>query len=260
MIDKENHEYYKIIAQGNQDYLSNVAVDNVIFGYHEKELKVLLLRNPNLAPWMLAGGYIKKTESAEDAAARVAKERTGLDNLFLQQFKVFSTPGRNLDPHLTPELLSDLTGQKIDENHWMLAPAISISFYTLTEFSKVVTDTSYIEEECKWWDVNQLPDLIQDHNQIISEALKALRLHIYYYPIGLELLPEKFTLPEIYNLYQTILGKQIDNRNFTRKLLSLGIITKLNEVKNETRHRPPILYTFNRDVYANTLDEGVFIF
>lgn len=259
MIDK-THESYKIIAEGNQNYLSNLAVDNVIFGYHEKELKVLLLRNPNLSPWMLAGGYIKKTESAEDAADRVAKERTGLDDLFLQQFKVFSTPGRNLDPHLTPELLSKLAGKKIDENHWMFAPVVSIAFYTLTEFSKVVTDGSYHDEECKWWDVNTLPELFQDHKQIIIEALKALRLHIYHYPIGYELLPEKFTLPEIYNLYQAILGKQIDDRNFTRKLMSLGIITKLNEVKNSTGHRPPILYIFNKEIYNQALEDGIFIF
>jgi len=259
MIDK-NHEFYKIVAEGNHDYLSSLAVDNVIFGYHEKELKVLLLRNPNFSPWMLAGGYIKKTESAEDAATRVAKERTGLDNLFLQQFKVFSNPGRNLDPHVTPEILSKLAGKTIDENHWMFAPIISVAFYTLTEFSKVATDTSYMGEESKWWDVNHLPDLFQDHKQIITEALKALRLHIYHYPIGFELLPEKFTLPEIYNLYQTILGKQIDDRNFTRKLTSLGIITKLNEVKGETGHRPPNLYTFNKDVYKNALEEGIFIF
>ncbi|MBS1521369.1 MAG: NUDIX hydrolase [Bacteroidetes bacterium] len=258
MIDK-SHESYRIITEGNQDYLSNLAVDNVIFGYHGKELKVLLLKNPAISTWMLAGGYIKKTESAENAAARVAKERTGLDNLFLQQFKVFSTPGRNQTPELTPEILSDLTGVKIDENHWMFSPIVSISFYTLTEFSKVKVDTSYMGEECKWWDVQTLPDLFQDHRQIIAEALKALRLHIYHYPIGYELLPEKFTLPEIHNLYQAILGKQLDDRNFTRKLMSLGIIIKLDEVKT-SNHRPPNLYTFNKATYDQALEEGIFIF
>ena len=257
MIDK-NHESYKIVAAGTADYLSNLAVDNVIFGYHEKELKVLLLRNTHFPVWMLAGGYIKKTESAEEAAARVARQRTGLDNLFLQQFKVFSTPGRNLDPHITPEVLSELSGKKIDESHWMFAPVVSVSFYTLTEFSKVVVDGSYLEEECRWWDLDVLPDMFQDHKQIIGEALKALRLHIYHFPIGYELLPEKFTLPEIHNLYQTILGKKMDDRNFTRKLMSLGIITKLDEVKKGGR-RPPNLYVFNKDVYQKALEEGIFI-
>lgn len=259
-MTNQEEELFEFFTKGSKKYLSNMAVDNVIFGYHEKELKVLLVLNPNFPVWMLPGGYIKSSESAEDATARVAKERTGLDNLFLQQFKVFSKPGRNLDSHVTPEVLSRLWGVAIDENHWMFGPVISISFYTLTEFSKVITGSSYSGEECKWWDVESLPEMYQDHKQIIDEALKALRLHIYHYPIGYELLPEKFTLPEIHNLYETILGKQIDDRNFTRKLLSLGLVVKTNEIKKDGARRPPNLYVFNKDLYTNALQEGIFIF
>jgi 8-oxo-dGTP diphosphatase len=259
MTDSEK-ELFEFYTKGSKKYLSNMAVDNVIFGYHEKELKVLLVLSQHFPVWMLPGGYIKSSESAEDATARVARERTGLDNLFLQQFKVFSTPGRNLDPHVTPEVLSKLWGQKVDQSHWMFGPVISISFYTLTEFSKVNTDSSYPGEKCQWWDIGSLPEMFQDHKQIISEALKALRLHIYHYPIGYELLPEKFTLPEIRALYESILGKQLDDRNFTRKLMSLNLIKKVNEIKTGVGHRPPNLYTFNMDVYRNALEEGIFIF
>jgi 8-oxo-dGTP diphosphatase len=259
MTDSEK-ELFEFITKGSKKYLNNMAVDNVILGYHEKELKVLLVLNPHFPVWMLPGGYIKSSESAEDATARVARERTGLDNLFLQQFKVFSTPGRNQDPHFTPQVLSQIWGQEVDESHWMFGPVISISSYTLTEFSKVNVNSSYPGEKCQWWNIDSVPGMFQDHNQIISEALKALRLHIYHYPIGYELLPEKFTLPEIRVLYETILGKQLDDRNFTRKLMSLNLIKKVNEVKTVSGHRPPNLYAFNMDVYKEALEVGTFIF
>ena len=258
MIDK-NDELYKLIAISNEDYLNHIAVDNVIFGYHEKELKVLLLKLPYFSPWMLAGGYIRKDESAEAAAARIAKDRTGLDDLYLHQFKVFSEPGRNLDPNITPEIISELSDRKINNSHWLFGRMVSISFYTLTEFSKVDLDGSYLNEECRWWDVDKLPDMFQDHKQIINEALKALRLHIYHYPIGYELLPDKFTLPEIRTLYETILGKQMDDRNFSRKLMSLGIMTKTQEIRKVGGHRSPNLYTFNKEVYQRAIEEGIFI-
>lgn len=258
MIGPDN-EFYDLFVGGNKDYITSISVDNVIFGYHEKQLKVLLMRNPNFPFWMLAGGYLKKTESAEEAAIRVASLRTGLKDLFLQQFKVFSTPGRNLDPHITPEILGRLMGREIDENHWFFDRAISISFYTLTDFSKVVVSGSYLGEECQWWDIKALPLMFMDHKGIIAEALSALRLHIYHYPIGYELLPDKFTLPEIRTLYETILEKELDDRNFSKKLLAAGIIGKLDEIKKIKGHRSPFLYKFNRRVYLDALKAGMLV-
>ncbi|KQB42855.1 NUDIX hydrolase [Flavobacterium daejeonense] len=261
MINKSHKLYdvYEFFTRNNEDYMRNLAVDNVIFGYHEKELKVLLVRNPYISPYMLPGGYIKKTENVETAALRVASQRTGLENLFLKQFKIFSEPGRNKDPHLTPESLSALTGINIDSTHWLFDQIATVGFYTLTEFSKVKIDSNSQEEELYWWDVNELPDLLHDHLQIIKEALQALRNHIYHFPIGLELLPEKFTLPEIRVLYQTILGKEMDDRNFARKLMSQDIIIKLDEVRYTSGHRSPHLYTFNKEAYTKALSQGIFI-
>ncbi|WP_116789503.1 NUDIX hydrolase [Flavobacterium psychrotrophum] len=262
MINKSHKLYhvYEFFTQSNKDYLSNLAVDNVIFGYHEKELKVLLIRNPYIEPWMLPGGYIKKTENVESAAMRVAVQRTGISsNLFLKQFKIFSEPGRNIDPHITPEALTALTGIKFDHTHWLFDQIATVGFYTLTEFSKVVINGNTQDEETCWWDVNNLPALLYDHSQIIAEALEALRNNIYHFPIGLELLPEKFTLPEIRVLYQTILGKEMDDRNFARKLLSQDIIVKLDEVRYTPGHRSPYLYAFNKAAYKSALSEGIFI-
>lgn len=106
---------------------------------------------------------------------------------------------------------------------------VSLGFYTLTEFDLVKPTGEFYIEECQWWDIVNLPPLILDHKEIIEEALKSLRLHLNNYPIGSKLLPEKFTLPEIHSLYETILGKKLDDRNFSKKLLATGIITKLTE-------------------------------
>ena len=134
---------------------------------------------------------------------------------------------------------------------------VSLGFYTLTEFDMVKPTGEYYTEECQWWDIVKLPFLIFDHRLIIEEALKSLRLHIYHYPIGYELLTEKFTLPEITSLYETILEKKLDDRNFSKKLLATGLITKLNERRHIGPHRSPFLYVFNKVKYDEALKNGM---
>lgn len=241
---------------GNE-FLRNVSVDNVIFGYHEKELKVLLQLPFALDKWTVTGGYIKRTESIEEAANRVAFTRTGLDNLYLQQFCSFGNPQRHLDSSFSAEHISKLFGAVVPPDAWIFDYFVSVGFYTLTEFSKVKVTKGEFEAECRWWPVNDLPAMMFDHEMIIKEALKALRLHIAHYPIGYELLEEKFTLPEIHNLYETILEKSLDDRNFAKKLMATGIVTKLNETRKISGHRPPYLYKFNKEKYDEGLKSGV---
>lgn len=249
----------ELLVDGGDIYIQGVAVDNVIFGFHQKELKVLLQRPQAIKKWMLPGGYIKKSETAESAAARVAEQRTGLKDILLQQFKVFSKPDRNKDDLLTAKFLSQISGLKINENNWLLQRFISIAFYTLTDFTKVKTNGSFYMEECRWWDIDDLPVLIHDHNEIIKDALQALRRQLDYLPIGYELLPNKFTLPEMRSLYETILGRELDDRNFSKKFLTAGIIERLNETKEIKGHRPPSLYRFNKKLYMDALREGLVI-
>src|ERR1700761_2590383 len=201
-------------------YLRNVSVDNVIFGYHDKELKVLLQQPIVADKWTVAGGYIRKTETIEEAAANIAFSRTGLKDLFLQQFRAFGTPKRSIDNGFTPESIREATGFELSKDHWIFDYFVSIGFYTLTEFSKVKPQKGPFDAECSWWPVNELPPLLFDHRQIIEAALGALRLHLEHHPIGYELLEEKFTIPEIHALYETILGKPLDDRNLTKKLLA----------------------------------------
>lgn len=254
---KELESFQNEILNGPEHYLRNVSIDNVIFGYHNKQLKVLLQRPQGLSKWTVSGGYIKRTETIEEAAARIAKERTGLKNLYLNQFKAFGSPSRTKDNAISIKTIGKLAGVKIDKNNWMFDYFVSLGFYTLTEFNLVNPTGEFYTEECQWWDIFKLPSLALDHQLIIEEALKALRLDIYQYPIGYELLPEKFTLPEITALYETILGKKLDSRNFSKKLQATGIITKLDEIRYIGPHRSPFLYKFDKVTYDEALKNGM---
>jgi ADP-ribose pyrophosphatase YjhB (NUDIX family) len=251
---KSAHDHF---LNGPEHYLRNVSIDNVIFGYHNKQLKVLLQRPQGISKWTVSGGYIKKTETIEEAAARIAKERTGLKNLYLKQFKAFGSPSRTKDNAISIEAIGRLAGVKIDKDNWMLDYFVSLGFYTLTEFDLVKPTGEFYTEECQWWDIFNLPTLALDHQLILEEALKTLRRDIYQFPLGYELLPEKFTLPEITALYETILGKKLDDRNFSKKLLATGIIIKLNETRHIGPHRSPFLYKFDKITYDEALKHGM---
>lgn len=241
----------------SDELLRNVAVDNVIFGYSDRELKVLLQQPFVLDKWTITGGYIKRTETIQDAAKRVAFERTGLKKLFFEQFRSFGTPARNTDPGFNARHISELSGIDVPEDFWIFDYFVSVAFYSLTEFSRVEVKKGELETDCRWWPVNELPKMMFDHKHIIAEALKSLRLHIAHYPIGYELLPEKFTLPEIHNLYETILGRSLDDRNFSKRLIASGIIVKLDEKRQIGAHRSPFLYKFDKERYDEGLKTGV---
>jgi ADP-ribose pyrophosphatase YjhB (NUDIX family) len=240
-----------------RDYLHNVSIDNVIFGYHGKELKVLLQQPFEAGKWTVTGGYIRRTESIEGAAARIAIARTGLKDLFLQQFRAFGHPRRTAENGFTAAQLSKLTGAEVPPNAWIFDYFVSLAFYTLTEFSKVEVTKSPIEADCAWWPVSDLPPLLFDHAEIIREALVAMRLHIAHFPIGYQLLETKFTLPEIRSLYETILGRPLDDRNFAKKLMATGILVKLEETRKIGAHRSPFLYRFNKAKYEEALKTGI---
>jgi hypothetical protein len=129
----------------------------------------------------------------------------------------------------------------------------------LTEFSKVSLEKGMYEAECQWWAINELPPLMFDHRYLITEALNALRLHIAHFPIGYQLLSEKFTLPEIHSLYETILGKALDSRNFAKKLTATGMVVKLQETRSIGAHRSPFLYKFDKEKYDEGLKSGVLL-
>jgi len=245
-------------TKGYLEYRPNISVDCAIFGYHGGELQLLLVKNKLITKWCLPGGYIKKTESLDEAAARTTAERTGIKNLFLKQFKTFGNPGRNsTNGVLDHKTLFELTGVRIDEKNWLAGETVSVGFYAISDIVQAQPKADMFSDECRWFPVNKLPKLGFDHKEMVSEALHAMHVHLYHYPIGKNLLPEKFTLKEIKQFYEVMSGKTLHITNFPNKLISIGLIEKTNEKRSIGAHRAPTYYKFNDKVYSKALKEGL---
>jgi ADP-ribose pyrophosphatase YjhB (NUDIX family) len=244
-----------ILQTGNERVHPGLSVDCVIFGFHDNQLKVLLLRMKNAVRWSLPGGFVLKEENVDDAASRILQSRTGLENIFLRQFYLFGDMARN-DKALSREVLRQ-RGIEATENHWFVQRFVSVGYYALVNFRTAVPRADEISDACAWWDLADVHDLIIDHNQILSKALETLRQQLNYQPIGYNLLPERFTMPELQRLYETILGKRLDRRNFQRKMLGYGILKRLEERKSGVAHKAPYLYMFNTEKYQSALRDGL---
>jgi ADP-ribose pyrophosphatase YjhB (NUDIX family) len=233
------------LQTASKTFLSHLSVDCVIFGFHENQLKVLLLKWRG-GPWCLPGGFVKKSESLQESAVRTLKERTDLSNIFLQQFHAFGDPLREKGKSNNKEL----------RGSWLQDRFVTIGYYALVEYSKVKPKPDPFSDECRWWDIDSVPELLYDHNDILNKAVEALRIDLYSHPIGYNLLPDKFTMPEFQRLYETILGKSIDRRNFQKKILALKILVRLKERKIGGAHKAPYLFKFDKTKYKQALAEG----
>nr|WP_321357769.1 NUDIX domain-containing protein [uncultured Draconibacterium sp.] len=236
------------------ELLDHISLDCVIFGFHDNELKVLMLRLKHTDAYGLPGGFLKHEETLEQAAERTLKERTGLDNIFLKQFKVFSDPYRDKPKKEDPEFLKNEPPEVVA---FFTKRFISIGFYALVEFSKVDPQPDALSEDCEWISPFADVEMFIDHKDIIDKALTTLRIQLNQQPIGLKLLPRKFTMPQLQKLYETILGRELDRRNFQRKILSYKILIKLNERRTGGAHKAPFLYEFNRESYKKALEDGL---
>ena len=254
---KTEEEFKEFVRHGHKLFIPNVSLDCAIFGYHDHQLKLLLIRHKALKDWCLPGGYIRRTEKLVEAADRNVKERTGVDNLFLQQFKTFGDPDRVKFKEFDEEEWFKITGVRITRKNWLIDQTISVGFYAITDFSKTVLHSSPLISECAWFNIDKLPKLEFDHEEMVKSALLTMRMHLYHYPIGFNLLPVKFTLTEIHALYETLLGKKLDISNFPKKLMTLGLLKKLNEKRHIGAHRAPHLYKFDKTKYERALKEGI---
>jgi 8-oxo-dGTP diphosphatase len=250
-------EFREFLLNGHLHYVPHVSIDCAIFGYHDQQLKLLLIRNRFVNGWCLPGGYILRTETLGEAASRIVRERTGVDKLFLQQFKTFGDPDRAQISRFDEARWFELTGQRDGRKNWLVDQTISVGFYAITDFSKTVLHTDFISAETAWFDIDRVPKLEFDHDEMVKEAMHTLRLQLYHYPIGYNLLPAKFTLTEIRALYETLLGKKLDVSNFPKKLIALGLLNKLAEKRSIGAHRSPHLYSFNKTRYNQALKEGI---
>ena len=237
-----------------EDFLDHISLDCVIFGFHDNELNVLILHYKSTKEYALPGGFMRFDESLEDAAKRVLIQRTGLDNIFLKQFGTFSEPGRAKMNPAVQDLID--AGNDVDLSFFDQR-FISVGFYALVDYTKVNPMPDDISDTCDWMSINSDTKLILDHNKIIDKALDVLRVQLNNQPIGYNLLPDKFTMPELQKLYETILGKELDRRNFQRKILSYDILNKLDERRTGGAYKSPFLYEFNLENYQKALNNGL---
>ncbi|MVM38008.1 NUDIX domain-containing protein [Spirosoma sp. HMF3257] len=223
-------------------YLPGLAIDTVIFGFHQNQLKILLLEYHNTGLMALPGGFILANENLNDAARRVLWERTGLSDIYLEQFYVFGDLAR-FDP--TPmRAIMTAKGFTPPDNHWLLDRFISVGYYALVDFTKAVPIPDSLSDSCGWYDLAKLPPLMQDHQQIVQKALDTLRTDLDRKLIGFNLLSETFTMADLQRLYETILDQKLHRSGFQRKMLSLGILERLDKQYSGGAHKAPFLYRF----------------
>ncbi len=215
-----------------------LAVDCIIFGFDGEDLKILLIKRdfePEKGKWSLIGGFLKKEENLDEAGIRILHHLTGLDNVYLEQFYAYSKVDR--DP-----------GER----------TISVAYYALIDIASHSENLIQLET-AKWFSLKNAPNLIFDHNEMVKHAVKRLRHRTRTKPIGFELLPDKFTMLQLQNLYESVLDKKLDKRNFTSKINDLDILVKLNEKDMTSSKKGSFLYQFDPNKYNEKLKEG-FVF
>lgn len=215
------------------------AVDCIIFGYDlsDKELKLLLIKRsfePAKDKWSLAGGFVQEHESLDEAATRVLLSLTGLSNLYMEQLYTYGDISR--DPG---------------------ARVISTAYWALIKIHEIDNEIQ-TSNGAHWRSISDLPGLIFDHNIMVQKALAELIEKVKVHPVGFELLPEKFTLVQLQNLYEAILRKKIDKRNFRKKILSMNLLEKQDEKERETSKKGAYYYRFNEEKYRELSRNGFF--
>lgn len=216
--------------------MNSITIDCVIFGFDKGSLEVLLIQHAEgirKGEWGLPGGWIKETESIDDAAHRLLADLTGLDNIYLEQLKAFGSPDR-----------------------FPLGRVITIGYYALIKKEDYDIKAGFTASDAKWYKIANIPGLIYDHNEIIDYSIKNLRNKVKQAPIGFNLLPEKFTLLELMQLYEEILGIEMDKSNFRRKFLRMKLLMPLNEKQKDVSHRAAQLYEFDPKIYDKLTRKG----
>lgn len=213
-----------------------LTVDCAVFGLDENDLKVLLIQRdlePFAERWALPGGFVRENETLEEAALRELREETGLSKVFLEQLYTFGRPDR--DPR-----------ERI----------VTVAYYALVKLLDHRVQAATDARNAAWFEVGDLPKLAFDHDEILDVALKRLQGKVRYQPIGFELLPPKFSLTQLQRMYEIILERGLDKRNFRKKVLSLDILDELDEVEQDVAHRAARLYRFDERKYRQKVKDG----
>lgn len=228
------HKITKHYSEGTKEL---IAIDCIIFGFDNDELKLLIIKRihePSKGEWSLIGSFIQVNESLADAAKRILYKLTGLDNVYMSQLYAHGEIER--DPG---------------------ARVISVSYFALINIQE--HDHQLVKEYgARWVSIANLPKLVFDHNCMVEIALKRLRKEAKYKPLGFELLPQKFTLPKLQSLYEAIYQKKIDKRNFRKSILKTGVLDKFDEKEKESSKKGAFYYSFNEKNYKKLTEMGFY--
>jgi 8-oxo-dGTP diphosphatase len=225
-------------------YLQHIAYDSVVFGFSGEKLKILIMKYHNTGLFALPGGFVKHDEDLNDAVRRGLKERTGLDNIYLEQFYAFGGVAR-----YKPEVMETImkaNGQALEQHSWLLDRFISVAYYALINYEDVVPTPDALSDSCDWYSLDELPNLMLDHADIVAKALQTLRDNLERKLVGMNLLPTLFTMKELQKVYEAILGEKLHRGTFQRKILSLGILKRHEKQFSGAAHKAPFLYSFEQ--------------
>jgi 8-oxo-dGTP diphosphatase len=237
-------------APSKQDYIQQLSIDCVIFGYQEKQLKVLVPKLDFRGDfWALPSGFILQDEGIDQAARRILEGRTGIKDIYLEQFRVFGDTGRTSIGFM--ERMMELNEEKLGDKRfnrkefeWITRRFVSIGYYALVDINKVVPKKIEIDESIEWYNIKHLPAMIMDHNEIVEKALDTLRLCLDQKLIAFSLLPETFTMKEVQELYEAIFDKPFARNNFQKKILDLNVLERLEKKFTGAANKAPYLYRF----------------
>ena len=227
-----------------KDYLTHISYDSVIFGFSGTELKILILEYHKTGLHALPGGFVRRDENLDDAVRRGLSERTGIENIYLEQFHTFGNAER-FDPEVMRNIL-EANGLHPDPSYWLLDRFISVAYYALINYNDVDLRPDELSDSIKWYSIDSLPPLMLDHRDIVARALHTLRDNLERKLIGGNLLPERFTMKELQQVYEAILGKKLRRTTFQRKMLSLNILERHEKRYSGKAHKAPYLYSFRK--------------
>ncbi|MBV1910077.1 MAG: NUDIX hydrolase [Kangiellaceae bacterium] len=216
--------------------LRGLSIDNLIFGLDGSELKVLLIKRGEgikTGEWALPGGWINNNENLRDAASRLLSDLTGVEHPYLSQLKTFGKVSR-------------FPAERV----------VTIAYYALVSADDYALTAGFSASEAGWFDIHHLPSLVFDHHEILDYGIKHLQQEIRHHPVGFKLLPEKFTLLQLQELYEAILDKKLDKPNFRRKIMKMKLLSDCNEKQQSVAHRAANLYRFDKKVYQRLTQQG----
>lgn len=251
-------DYQLFTKEGHKVYISNIALGCSLLGFHDNKLQVLLLRWKGLDKWALPGGFMKQDEDADEGAARILKERTGLD-VYLQQYHTYTCPRRFTIDEPSQKKFKDTFGIEVLKGHWFDRRVIGIGYYGLVEYAKVTNiELDMLTTETRWYPVDDIPEnMLFNHCEMIGGAMKALQRDVAHEPVCLKLLPSKFTMQELQCLYECILGYSLDRGNFRKKMLNAGFLRDMGESTTRKAHKTPHMYSFDVRAYKKALQSGI---